>query len=171
MTHRQWVWLPVAAISVSAYATTYFNVEQAQRAIFPDAKLTPVPVKLSDEQVKQIEKLAETGVRHRDLRAWKAPDGAWFLIDDVIGKHEFITYALGLNANGSVRQIEIMDYRESYGFEIRSPQWRQQFVQRTASDPIRLNQDIRNISGATLSCRHVAEGVKRMLATYAVALK
>jgi outer membrane murein-binding lipoprotein Lpp len=31
--------------------------------------------------------------------------------------------------------------------------------------------DIRNISGATLSSRHVTEGIKRVLATYEVCLK
>jgi len=64
-----------------------------------------------------------------------------------------------------------MDYRESYGFEVRSPAWREQFVGKTAADPVGLDQDIRNISGATLSARHVTDGVKRVLATYAVALK
>jgi hypothetical protein len=28
--------------------------------------------------------------------------------DEVVGKHEFITWALALNADGSVRQIEIL---------------------------------------------------------------
>lgn len=89
----------------------------------------------------------------------------------MVGKHEFITYAVALNANGSVREIEIMDYRESYGYEVRNPEWRKQFVGKTTADPLLLNEDIRNISGATLSSRHVTDGVKRVLATYAVALK
>ena len=80
-------------------------------------------------------------------------------------------YAIGLNADGSVKQVEIVDYRESYGYEVRNPEWRKQFVGKTASSLQSLNQDIRNISGATLSCRHVADGVKRVLATYAIALK
>jgi Na+-transporting NADH:ubiquinone oxidoreductase subunit NqrC len=36
---------------------------------------------------------------------------------------------------------------------------------------LRLEHDIKNISGATLSCRHIADGVKRVLATHAVALR
>ena len=57
------------------------------------------------------------------------------------------------------------------GYEVRNPEWRKQFVGKTAADPLRLNADIRNISGATLSSRHVTDGVKRVLATYAVALR
>ena len=37
--------------------------------------------------------------------------------------------------------------------------------------PLKLDEDIQNISGATLSCKHIAEGVRRVLAIHAVALK
>jgi Na+-transporting NADH:ubiquinone oxidoreductase subunit NqrC len=64
-----------------------------------------------------------------------------------------------------------MDYRESYGYEIRNIEWRNQFVGKTAADPLKLGRDIHIISGATLSSRHIADGVKRLLATYEVAFK
>lgn len=171
MKNKGWTWLPVAAICTSAFATTYYTTEQAQQAIFPGEQLTPAFVRLSDEQAGQIAKITGLNVVHRDIKAWKAAKGGWFFLDEVTGKHERIVYAVGLNADGSVRRIEIMDYRESYGFEVRSPAWREQFVGKTAADPVGLDQDIRNISGATLSARHVTDGVKRVLATYAVALK
>ena len=105
------------------------------------------------------------------MRAWKVAGGGYFIVDEVVGKHEFISYAIGLNADGSVRQIEIMDYRESYGYQIRDAEWRKQFAGKTAAAPLKLDRDIRNISGATLSCRHIADGVKRILATHDVAFK
>jgi Na+-transporting NADH:ubiquinone oxidoreductase subunit NqrC len=70
-----------------------------------------------------------------------------------------------------VRGIEILEYRESYGHEIRNDAWRRQFAGKSAADPLRLEQDIRNISGATLSCRHVTDGVRRLLALHDIALK
>ena len=171
MKHHQWIWLPVAAISTSVYATTYFSAAQAQQAIFPGGKLTPAPATLTDEQAERIKKQSGVSVRHKDIQAWKVAEGGWFILDEVVGKHEFITYAIGLNADGSVKQVEIMDYRESYGYQVRDAEWRQQFVGKTVADPLKLNQDIRNISGATLSSKHIADGVKRVLATYAIALK
>ena len=39
-------------------------------------------------------------------------------------------------------------------------------VGKSAASPLKVGSDIRNISGATLSSLHVAEGVKRILATY-----
>ena len=93
------------------------------------------------------------------------------MVDRVVGKHEFITMAVGINANGTVKQIEIMDYKESYGYEVRDAAWRAQFVGKSASSPLQLNADIRNISGATLSSKHVTDGVKRILQRYQSTLK
>ena len=171
MRHSNWIWLPVAAISTSVYAATYFNVEQAQQAIFPGGKFAEAPITLSPQQKKEIERRSGVNVQHDQIRAWKVEGGGYFIVDEVLGKHEFITYAIGLNADGSVKQIEIMQYSESYGYQVRNPEWRKQFVGKTSAAPLKLDQDIKNISGATLSTKHIADGVKRVLATYDVALK
>ena len=85
----------------------------------------------------------------------------------MVGKHEYITVAIGINANGTVKQIEIMEDRESYGYEVRDAAWRAQFVGKSVASPLQLNVDIKNISGATLSSKHVTDGVKRILQKYA----
>jgi Na+-transporting NADH:ubiquinone oxidoreductase subunit NqrC len=69
-----------------------------------------------------------------------------------------------------VKGIEILEYRESYGDQVRGAAWRAQFVGKKAGAPLRLGGEIKNISGATLSSKHVTDGVRRILATYAVAL-
>ncbi|MEO8630195.1 MAG: FMN-binding protein, partial [Betaproteobacteria bacterium] len=104
--------MPAIAVSTSVYATTYLTVEQAQQAIFPGSVLTQSFVTLSSEQKQEIEQRTGLTVRTPVIKLWKAPDGGLFIVDDVVGKHELITYALGLNADGSVKAIEIMDYRE-----------------------------------------------------------
>lgn len=149
MKASHWVWLPVAAISTSAYAATYFTVEQAQRAIFPGATFTAAG----------------------EPNVWRTSSGGLFVVDRVVGKHEYITVAIGINANGTVKQIEIMDYRESYGYEVREASWRAQFVGKSASSPLQLGQDIKNISGATLSSKHITDGVKRVLQKYGASAK
>jgi hypothetical protein len=171
MRNEQWIWLPVAAVSTSVYATTYLTEEQARDAIFPGGSFTQAFVTLSDGQVSEIERRTGVNVRQREVRAWKVAGGGHLIVDEVLGKHDFITYAIGLNTDGSVKQIEIMIYRESYGYQIRDEEWRRQFTGKTAAAPLKLERDIRNISGATLSCRHMADGIKRVLATHDVALK
>ena len=73
-------------------------------------------------------------------------------------------YSVALDPAGRIRQVDILAYRESYGGEIRSPSWLAQFVGKSNASPLQLGNDIRNISGATLSSQHVTEGVKRIMA-------
>ena len=143
---------PLAIAVPAAHATTYLTLAQAQQALFPGASFTPLDLK-------------------RREQVWRASSGGWFLLDEVLGKHELITYAIALDAQGRLRGIEILDYRESHGGEIRDAKWRTQFLGKTAADPLQLDRDIRNISGATLSCHHVTDGVKRLLALYETELR
>ena len=168
-----WVTVPgiVAASAAPAWATVYLTVAQAQQVIFPDERMTVMPLTLTDAQCRAIKQVTGISVRIKEPRVWRVEGGGWFIVDEVLGKHEFITYAIGLEVDGAVRQIEIMDYRETYGGEIREADWRRQFVGKTGRSALKLDGDIKNISGATLSCRHITDGLKRVLAMYDVALR
>ncbi|NEX62815.1 FMN-binding protein [Noviherbaspirillum galbum] len=164
-----------ACATASAFAVQYLSVEQAQQTIFPEATaFKEQGVQLSAEQMREVEKLAGLPARSANWRVIAAYKGdtplGYMVLDDVIGKVELISYAVGLNPDASVRQVEILAYRESHGFEIRNPAWRRQFVGKTAQSGIALNGGIANISGATLSCAHVTDGVRRIAAMAQVAL-
>ena len=144
--------LPAAAIvsiAESAYAMQYLSIEEAQKQAFPSA------THFSEVQ---------------SGRVWRAEAGGrvagFFIFDRVVGKHLYIDYAVALAPGGRVQRVEILAYRESYGGEIRSPSWLAQFVGKTSGSALKVGSDIRNISGATLSCAHVTEGVKRIVAAY-----
>jgi Na+-translocating ferredoxin:NAD+ oxidoreductase RnfG subunit len=159
---------PVAQI---AYSAEYLSVEAAQKALFPDA--TAFEVVLVPAEIKTA--IARDAGRFAvEPRIWRVRQGertqGWLIVDEVIGKVQLITYALALDTSGAVKGLEIMAYRETHGDAIRLPAWRAQFSGKHAADPVRLDSDIRNISGATLSCRHVTEGVHRLLLLYDRAL-
>jgi Na+-translocating ferredoxin:NAD+ oxidoreductase RnfG subunit len=170
-----WIkWATPAALVVMtaapSYAVQYLTVADAQRLCFPASnQFTPDHIEFTPTQVRAIESASAQKVEVRGQQIWKAMKGnqlqGYFIIDYVIGKHLVIDYAVALNPDKSVRQVEILQYRESYGGEIRSADWRKQFVGKTAQSSLNLNSDITNIGGATLSCRHVTEGIKRVLAT------
>lgn len=162
--------LTTTAIVSPAYAVTYLSLDQAQALMFPGVMLTPVSKILTAEQIATVEKDSGVKMSSAQVQAWRSADGGWFLLDQVIGKHDLISYALALDATGAIRQVEILDYRESYGGEIRVPAWRKQFVGKKSGAPLLLDDDIKNISGATLSCRHLTEGIRKMLAVYVTAL-
>ena len=165
--------LPLAPLVVfggPAFATVYLTIEQAQSVLFPGATFQPLAITLTKEQAKAIERASGVDVRDKELRVWRVSTGGWFIVDEVVGKHEFIPLALGLDDQGAVKGVEILEYREAYGSQIRDPNWQQQFVGRRPGARLRLDKDIRNISGATLSCKHVTDGVTRLLATYEIVL-
>jgi Na+-translocating ferredoxin:NAD+ oxidoreductase RnfG subunit len=152
-------------------ATQYLSVEQAQRLLFPTATAwAPQPLVVSDDQAHAIEQASGVEVVNRRPTVWRALAGdtplGYLFVDQVYGKHEFITYALAVTTDGQIAGVEILDYRETHGDQVRQPRWRAQFVGKTASDAVKLGRDIQNISGATLSCRHLTDGVRRLLATH-----
>jgi uncharacterized protein with FMN-binding domain len=141
---------PAAIMVIApASATIYLTVEQAQQIIFPGTTFLPA---------------GQPGV-------FRTSNGGYVIIDRVIGKHESIKFAVGIDANGTIKQIEILEYSESYGYEVREASWRAQFVGKSAASALQLNVDINNISGATLSSRHLTEGVRRIMTMYQSSLK
>jgi electron transport complex protein RnfG len=167
--------VPVALVAGTAYATEYLTVPQARQAIFPDAdQFVDATVELSDAQRNAIEKQAGVRQRWKKQAVWRAEKAGqligWFIVDEVVGKHEFITYAAGLTPDNHVRGIEILVYRETYGYQVRTAEWRQKFVGKTLADAFKLDEDVPNISGATLSCQNITKGVKRLLALQQVVL-
>jgi hypothetical protein len=148
----RWIrWTAPAALVMSmgsaTHAVQYLTIAEAQRRAFPSA--TNFTVVQTD-------------------RIWRAEAGGrivgFFIFDRVIGKHLYIDYSIALDPAGRIRQVDILQYRESYGGEVRSPSWLAQFAGKTNASPLQVGNDIRNISGATLSSHHVAEGVKRIMA-------
>jgi Na+-transporting NADH:ubiquinone oxidoreductase subunit NqrC len=164
-----------ASVGAEAFATQYLTVEQAQRAMFPDATaFRDAHVQLSGEQMHQVEKLAGLPARSVNWRVFAAQKGdtllGYVVLDDVIGKFELISYAVAVNSDASIRQVEILTYRESHGFEIKNAAWRKQFAGKTAQSGLSIGEGIANISGATLSCTHVTDGVRRIAAIAQVVL-
>lgn len=160
-----------ALLPASAFATEYLSVEQAQTLIFPEAERFELRDTLLEPAVMErigargSVALASGHLRWTLARKGEAVLGA-LVVDEVVGKFERITYALGLNADGRVRQIEILSYRESHGGEVRFPAWRKQFVGKSATSALTVGEDIANISGATLSCTHLTDGVRRLVTVF-----
>ena len=171
-------WLAPCAIVLAGqpcFAARYLSEDQARALIFQQAdEFAPAAVTLSPEQVQQIEKLSGVKVRVPQQQVWAVRErgkfAGWLVQDEVIGKRDLITYMAGINPDGTLRNFQIVEYRESVGWQVKDLRWRDQFVGKKAGDPVELGVDIANISGATLSCRHVTEGLKRLLALHQVVL-
>ena len=160
--------LAAAAVPASVCAATFGTADEvAHRTFrtataFADVLVTPPPA-------DAVALAAPGGVpKSGPLRTIEARQGDAVLgrviIDSVLGKFEQIDYAVAVDGAGKVLAVEILTYREGHGAEVRLPAWRNQFVGKTAADPLRIGSDVANISGATLSCTHITDGVHRLVA-------
>ena len=153
-----------------AFATVLMDLPQVQKSLFPSAnQFVPQTVSLDPAHLTELQHLTGIVPPHGfGPKVWAAATAGkrlgWLITDQVIGKFELIDYAAAFAPDGSQTGLEIMTYRESHGAEVRNPAWRRQFVGRTGPGQLHFGEDIRNISGATLSCQHLTEGAQRLSA-------
>ncbi len=150
--------------SVQSFGEEYYSREQAIKLFLADAdSVIHQRLILSEAILAEIKKeapawsdrLYEMYVGYKDLQP-----AQYLVIDNAIGKTLPYTYALVVGKDFKIKQIEVMAYRESHGGEIRNLPFRKQFYGKGPTDALRLNQDIANIGGATLSCRTLVDGVR-----------
>lgn len=155
---------PITLIAGTAYGADFMTADEAQHLMFPAAtSFEPVLLSADAAQLKALDitpgALATT--RFFTVKQGDQVLGS-FALDAVIGKFQMINYAVSFDAQGAIKDIEILSYREAHGAEVRNASWRSQFVGKKASEPLRVGDDIDNISGATLSCSHLTDGVRKL---------
>ena len=163
-------WIPLAlAAPALVQAAQFATLDEAARRAFPEA--TAWRDQLLQASAEDLQALAALGGAPPRTASWRVlvalKDGqvlGHVVADGVIGKFELIDYAVAVAGDGRIRSVDVLNYRESHGYEIKLPAWRKQFVGKGASAPLRVGDDIANISGATLSCGHVTDGVRHLVA-------
>lgn len=150
------------------HAEVFLTEDEALKLMFPKSEqIRKDLIRLTSEKKTLIE----------ERIGWKFPEDAfevyigetgtqidgYALIQNTIGKHKPMTYMVGVDAHGRVSNVELLVFREARGSEVRTKRFNVQYEGKTASDPVRLNKDIINISGATMSVRSMTAGIKRVL--------
>jgi len=88
----------------------------------------------------------------------------WVFPLDVIGQSLPITFAVGVEVDGVLKDIQVMVYREPHGDEIRERRFRAQFSGKTLQQPLIVGKDIDAITGATISSYSAAYAARKGLA-------
>ncbi|MGZ3691107.1 MAG: FMN-binding protein, partial [Pseudobdellovibrio sp.] len=140
-----------------AHAEIYMSAEEACKIFFANQIFTKKSYILNNDEKTKISELSDTQLKTNNVTYFSSPAGNAVFVDQVLGKHEQITYAVGVNKDGKIQGVEILEYRESYGGQIRKEEWRKQFAGKDKSSVLKINTDIKNISGATLSSTHVTD--------------
>lgn len=149
-------------------AKTYLTRRQVLKNFFPTSERVDwVRKSLKSEQRALFRKAMGYRLKRDAIIFYIGKTGdsvdGYALIDNEMGKHAPITFAVRLDRDLKVREVTVMVYREEIGFQVRYSTFLNQFKGKTLADPIRLGRDIDAVSGATISSRSLAIGVKRTL--------
>lgn len=164
--------LPLGALGQESGTQVYLTVEQAPRAVFPEAdrferKDIPVTAALS-QRLKKLAAPAKPTIWEPFYITFVARKQeqliGYAVICEEIGKHRPITFIVAVTPEGKVKDVAILMYREPQGNEVRHKSFLAQFAGKSLENPIMQHQDVRNVSGATLSVRALARGVRKALA-------
>src|SRR5262249_40957795 len=170
--YKKALWLTataaVAASAVPALAEVYLNESQA------------LGIRLGDKTIvrreqKSLEETLRKKLEHASNLQFPESAFAFFIamqngkpskyavVLNEIGKSEPITFMVGMSPEGKVTEVVIMEFRENRGWEVKEKRFLNQFRGKTVRNAIRVDEDIINYTGATLSSKAVARGVKRSL--------
>lgn len=158
-------WAPAAEAQAGVWLTT----PQVLKDFFPASeRVSYVDV---DGAALRARGVPTTKAKHHVYVAWTGArvDG-YAVVDEQVGQHEPITFAVQLSPSLVVQRLEVMAYREAYGAEIRAERYRKQWIGKSAKDLDRAVVDVDAISGATLSCKSTVIVVRRALALGALAV-
>ncbi|MFQ5449988.1 MAG: FMN-binding protein [Nitrospinaceae bacterium] len=148
----------------------FLTKKQALEAAFPGAdKIEKDHKWLTDTQRKAIGEICHQEIKESRITFYIGKkDGrtlGYMVIDHIIGKSFPITFMVVLNPNGTVRDVEVMVYREPRGWEVRYPSFLRQFFGMDSGSDFR---EINSITGATLSVHAITKGVYKAVAAYKV---
>lgn len=150
------------------HADMFLTEDEAVKIMLPKSeRIRQDVIRLTPEKKNQIE----------ERIGWKFPEEAfevyigetgtrvdgYAIVQNTIGKHKPMTYMVGVDGQGSISDIELLVFREARGSEVRQKRFNSQYEGKTVLDPVRINKDIINISGATMSVRSMSAGIKRVL--------
>lgn len=159
----------VSTTAMPAMAVRYLTKEEALRVALPKAQTVRAEqVQLTPDQRQRVRNKVDqpidddTFIFHVGKRNDQIDGYAY--ITDKKGRHRPITFVVGLKPDCRVRDVAIMIYREPRGYEVKAKRFLRQYHNKTIDDPIEVNRDIKNISGATISAHSVSAGVREAVA-------
>lgn len=87
----------------------------------------------------------------------------YIIPDNAPSKSEMFSYVLYLDTDKKIVDVDVLEYRENYGYEIDYSFFRKQFHDKEKARNIRFNRTIQNISGATISARNITNAVHDLM--------
>ena len=147
----------------------FLTEEQALLKVLPDCdEIVYDEIILTADEKNQLQnslrrKIYENSfITYIGIKSGKV--AGYAIITEEIGKFHPYTFIVSVSPKGKIRDIAVLVYRESRGAEIAHKRFLHQFKGKSLKSPLRINKDIINITGATMSVVTMCTGTKKVLA-------
>lgn len=126
--------------------------EEAVKKIFPAMQTVKVEAGISEGQEFKVYRVFAEGKII-----------GWAVKLDEMGKIKPITFLVGIDAQGKVAGVHVLEYRDIFGTEIKRRSFLRQFQGKSLRDKISVGQDIDAVTSATISSEAAASAVRKAL--------
>lgn len=142
----------IAAVLVAGCVASRPTMEQSLLKEFTDARrVRRVPLDRAEPSTRAYVAEKEDGA------------AGYAVTIRVSGRSGPFTIAVVTDPDLLIRQVRVLSYPWQRGYQVRYPEFTDQFAGKGVAAPLRLGEDIDAATGATISSGAVAQGVRRAL--------
>ncbi len=146
--------------------------ENALRNMFPGSEIEVKNIIITKEEKKKIEKLARSRLSTRLISIYLVKEGGKVIAYGYVDIHKVRTHTetvlIVISPEGKVLGVEVLAFHEPLEY-MADENWLKLFEGKSLrTDKLRLNRDIPNITGSTLTARAITKAVRRALAIWEV---
>jgi hypothetical protein len=155
-------------------AQVFLTKDEALKIYFPSpSAVERKTLFLTDAQVEKIQTQARANVDSKIVTYYVGRHEnhlqGYALFDTRTIRTEPATYMVVISPDSSLRAVELLAFYEPEDY-LPPTRWLAQFQQKKVLDEVWLKRGVQNIAGATLSAQALTEGVRRILATFRIAI-
>lgn len=156
------------------HAQVFMTQEEALRSAFPNGeRVMRQTLFLTETQLADIQKLARSKVESKLVVYYRASlkekfSGCAFF-ETIIVRTKPVTLMIVVNPDSSLGLVQLLSFYEPQDY-LPAPRWLTLFKNKLLTDGLWPKRDIHHITGATLSVQALTLAVRRLLATYMIAV-
>lgn len=144
--------IPLLLFPAVSFAEVYITSDEAIHNIFPSLEEHKTEKRVFNAQPVEISTIIKDGKII-----------GWAVELDEPGKNKPITFLAGIDSQGKVLDVYVLEFRDLFGSEIKRRSFLKQFRDKSVNDPLTVGRDIDGVTQATISSNSAARAVKKAL--------
>ncbi len=146
----------------------YYTTDEALEEAFPSAEeIKKEFVRLDPEARERVAKAVGHPLHEEAFLIYQGMKqgsvAGYAVIGEELGKFRPITSMVVVGPEGRIKEVLVLVYRESHGADVKRKRFLHQYAGKGLQDPVRINQDMTSISGATISVISMNAQVRKAL--------